>query len=185
MSQFVNSYNSQNGVNQQPISPGQNYPGNWGMSAPASQSSQHSQYVDQNPNQYQYALQQGWKPYSPQPQPRQIPVVGRWVESFDEIKPQEVQMDGNLYLFPQIDRQCIYARFWDNNGTLLTYRFLPEKNEPQQTCGTQDAADVNSFFQAIDARLDSLESKQTDILNALSTKTSPRTKATAAKEDEK
>lgn len=180
MSQFTNQYNSQNGMSAQPMSPGQNYPGNWG--APASQT---QQMPNSYPDQGQYAQQQGWKPYSPQPQPRQIPVVGRWVESFGEIKPQEVQMDGNLYLFPQLDRQCIYARFWDNNGNLLTYRFLPEKTEQTQTCGgAQDAADLNLFFQTVSDRFDTLEAKLTDLSSNLSVKANTRAK-TQPKEEEK
>lgn len=153
MSQFTNMYNGQNGMgasNQNTqYSPGQNYPGNWGP--PTNQPVQPST-VDPN----QAVFQQGWKPYVPQ---QSIPVLGRWVNNFDEIKPQEVKMDGNLYLFPQEDRECIYARFWDNDGNLRTYRFLPERieSQPQQPAFPDLTGQLNRIGNDIFGRIDELE----------------------------
>lgn len=188
MSQFTNAYNGQNGMSansqSMPIGPGQSYPGNWGLSMPGqSQQPMQTQMIDP----MQSAQQQGWKPYAPQQQ-RNIPVFGRWVDSFDEIKPQEVQMDGNLYLFPQSDRECIYARFWDNNGNLQTYRFLPEKiNPPQQSIQPQSSElgeRMDKVGNSIFARIDELERNLNELVQSLNqpVKPSPKTKASVKEE---
>lgn len=188
MSQFTNAYNGQNGMgsNSQsmPIGPGQNYPGNWGPPTNG-QNQPPIQIMDP----MQSAQQQGWKPYAPQPQPRVMPVFGRWVDSFDEIKPQEVQMDGNLYLFPQSDRQCIYARFWDNNGNLQTYRFFPEKIEPPQQSIQSHPSELSDQMDkvgnSIFARIDELEKNLNELVQSLNhpPKASPKAAKNAVKEE--
>lgn len=158
MSQFTNQYNTQNGrMMGVQMAPGQNYPGNWQPQM------DNQQYQPMQPN------TQGWKPYVDSTPARST--SGRWVDTFDEIKPQEVPMDGGMYFFPLNDCSCIYARFWDRDGQLRTYRFLPEKTDPPAaTASTPGLNDViNSyemFSAAITNRLDSFDKRLDDILAA-------------------
>lgn len=189
MSQFTNAYNGQNGMGSgpqsMPIGPGQNYPGNWG---PPTNGQNQQPMQAQMADPMQSAQQQGWKPYAPQQQ-RVVPVFGRWVDSFDEIKPQEVQMDGNLYLFPQSDRQCIYARFWDNNGNLQTYRFLPEKIEPPQQSIQPHPSELSDQMDkvgnSIFARIDELERNLNELVQSLNqpAKSTPKAAKNTVKEE--
>lgn len=137
MAQYVNGYNSQNGMmSRQPPAPPQPPP-NWD--------------------------QQNWRPYTPEPVPQTIPVNGRWVENANEIMPKEVPMDNQVYFFPQNDYKCIYAKVWSQDGRLMTFRFLPEKNETPVS--TQQASDeairntLTAFGSAIDQRLASFEER--------------------------
>lgn len=113
-----------------------------------------------------------WRPYEPEPQPQYIPLAGgRWVDTPDEIRPNEVPMDSQIYFFPQSDYKCIYAKIWTQDGRLMTYRFLPEENQPSAQPNPQSGTDTSlleqtlkSFGSAIDARLNALESRIGDIL---------------------
>lgn len=185
MPQFVNPYNSQNGMNLQPnrmvnsstqpmfgySQPAYDYGGGNYMSGNMG-SGQLAQPQSQ-PN------TQGWKTYSdPSQQQVQIqPIFGRWVNGFEEIKPQEVQMDGNWYIFPQEDRSCIYVRFWNNNGQLMTFRFLPEKVDTpvdQQSSISPEMNDILKGYEAISTnvsdRLASLEEKTAHIYDLITGK---------------
>lgn len=175
MSQFTNNYNGQNGMMMQqmpqPMPSGQNY------QQPMIQT---PVQMPQN-NVVQSAQQQGWKTFSPAPPPK--PVMGRWVTTFDDIKPQDVPMDGSVCLFPQEDYSCIYAMVWSNNGQIVPYRFLPEKNETQVN-QTAQAANVDDLIKAYEMmsdnvarRLDSFSRTLDDILAATQTKSTRNTKS--------
>lgn len=116
-------------------------------------------------------MQSGWRPYeAPPPAPMPIPVQGRWVTSPDEILPKEVPMDNQLYLFPQEDYQCIYGKIWTKNGQLMTFRFLPEKNETPATTQNQSpdiSQTLNGFANAIDQRLATFEQRMNEALRTL------------------
>lgn len=146
MAQFTNPFNTQNGM----------------MSSQSGMPRRDGTQTVQNWD------QQNWIPYTPEPLPQFVPVSGRWVENPNEIKPNEVPMDGGLYIFPQSDYQCIYAKVWTQDGRLMTYRFLPEKNEqrPQSQPSSDDLVKdtLNSFGSAIDQRLASFEQRINDIL---------------------
>lgn len=163
MSQFVNQYNTQNGMSN--MGPGQSYPGNW-QPDPMPQQRPNDRMIQQNV--IQSAQQQGWKTYSPAPQMPAL--VGRWVNTFDDIKPQDVPMDGSICFFPQSDYSCIYAMVWGNNGQIIPYRFVPEKNDIQQTQAPQ-SANIDDLLRGYEmvsnnvvSRLDSFEKKLNDIL---------------------
>ena len=164
MSQFTNNWNGQNGMmGQDQIQP-MGMPGNMPMQPVRGQ-------ISMQPN------VAGWKAYSPPPQPQIKPTNGRWVESYEDIMPREVPMDGSICFFPQEDCSCIYAKFWDNNGNLQSFRFLPEKNEPpvQQQTIPAEMNDIlkgyTSITENILNRLDSLDGQTKDILAAVQTKT--------------
>lgn len=63
---------------------------------------------------------------------------GRTINTVDEITPQEVPMDGGCSIFPLADASAIYMKVWGPDGKILTYKFLPEKIEPEETQTTQD-----------------------------------------------
>lgn len=90
------------------------------------------------PYQNPYASQQYGNPYMAMPQNQtvqysnnpmnnamntnrarpNIGLIGRAVNNENEIRPDEVPMDGNVAFFPQSDGSCIYAKYWNNNGLI-------------------------------------------------------------------
>lgn len=186
MPQFINPYNTQNGMANigQQNNPG--YQNSWMPDPIGGQTNtQGNQMMNQPMSQpIRQPNTQGWKSYSA---PTIKPTEGRWVDSFDEIMPQEVQMNGQMYLFPQNDWSCIYARYWNNNGELLTCRFLPEKIEqPIQ----QPSYDMNSIIKSYEQlgttmmdRLDVFSEKLDDIYSKLGQSGSNRSKKLNKEED--
>lgn len=135
MSQFTNSWNAQNGAmaNMSPMDM------NSGMGMPQNQMRGNNmanwEYNQQTQTQAAPPPNMnGWKTYSPDPPaPPVRRTDGYWVESFNDIKPKDVPMDGEMHFFPQSDSSCVYAKLWTNDGQLLSFRFLPEKVEtPKQ-----------------------------------------------------
>ena len=188
MSQFTNNWNGQNGMmnNTGPMQTA-GYPSsawmptgnpsggavNQNIGVPGSMVNQPSMPV---PN------TQGWKTYDA---PQIRPIAGRFVNSFEEIKPQEVPMDGGMYFFPSFDYSCIYAKYWDNNGQLMSFRFMPEKTDNQSVQQQQTMSiEMNDILKgyenismnvvdrldAIDKRDKHFENILTDILAAVQTK---------------
>lgn len=78
---------------------------------------------------------------------------GKVVLSHEDIKPNEVPMDGSISLFPLNDYSAIIAKQWDSNGLIQTVKYVPEQPpksvEPQQ----------NDISSAILERLDVIEKK--------------------------
>ena len=84
--------------------------------------------------------------------PAAIPVLhGRVVGSPQEIRPNEIPMDGTASLFPMADDSCIYAKAWGPDGMIQTIRYVPEK----PIDGTQPQ--TPSEFDQVIARLDKIE----------------------------
>lgn len=83
---------------------------------------------------------------------------GRIVAGLDEIVPNDVPRDGSIGLFPQRDYSCIFAKQWNNDGSISTIKFVPEpvqqEDVPVQQTGVSEIMD----------RLDQLDKK---IENAL------------------
>lgn len=131
-------YQNQNGMNQ-----GANYqPQGW-------QNPYQSQYPIYNPPQNQVRL-----PYdNAQSNPPVMQINGRVVSSNDEIKPNEVPMDGSISLFPISDYSAIYAKQWDKNGLLQMVKYIPE--HPVQSPATEQ----NDILSEIRQRLDNIEKK--------------------------
>ena len=105
-------------------------------------------YMQYNP--YMQAQQRGY-PYSQQPQyPQQMgqmnqpmqPAVlkGRAVTSYDEAKAAMIDLDGSIYIFPDINNRVIYTKQINLDGTasLNTYTLTPIQNSPPQEPGSND-----------------------------------------------
>lgn len=88
-----------------------------------------------------------------QQMPQQNPIVGRVVNSLNDVFPNDVPGDGTIALFPQSDYSVIYAKQWNTDGSISTIKFVPEV----QT----DPADVQSVsgitMDDINEKLDNIE----------------------------
>lgn len=140
--------------------------GGGGMQMPT-QMSQGYQYpngqiVYTQPQQTSYMGQQSQNQvqFPPQSQqttkPTAIPVNGRFVESLNEVAPNEVSMDGSVSLFPLRDCSRIYARAWTSNGTIQTVEYIPVINngDGQSSAQNDISAEILSRLEAIEKKLD-------------------------------
>lgn len=189
MPQFTNPYNSQNGMmtNTYPNmnSPVSAMPSNYWQSVGNGQT---GPMPNQNAQVMQQPNMQNWKTYSPGPHMPQF--IGRWVNTFDEITPQDVPMNGSMCFFPQLDGSCIYAMVWSNDGKIVPYRFVPEKNEQQSIPPVPaEMNDILKGYEAISTRvaerLDSVDKRLDDILAATQPKTTTRSKTEKVDKEEK
>lgn len=83
-----------------------------------------------SPNPYQTAYQ----PYVPQvpaiaPSIAQPTLSGHLVASHDDIRPNDVPMNGQAAYFPTNDGSVIYAKAWGPDGSIATVRYIPETAE--------------------------------------------------------
>lgn len=128
------------------------------------QPSQNYQPVYQVPQGYQNTYEQTSVQQNPRPQlpyannsqPNQthsLLLSGRTVNTVDEIKPNEVPMDGSISLFPLSDYSCIYAKQWGTDGLINTVKYIPDLNQAPKDSPAED------FNALILERLDSIEKK--------------------------
>lgn len=96
-----------------------------------------------------------------QPPPSVIP--GRLVNTPDEIRAQEIPMDGTLSLFPQRDLTCIHAYQWATDH-VETVRYVPEIRQQKGSGITQ--ADTDELKSALFDRLDKIEVTLTQLAAA-------------------
>ena len=90
----------------------------------------------------------------PQPMPQSYGVAGRLVASEQDIRPNDIPMDGSVSWFPQTDGGCIYAKQWMADGTIRTTKYIPYiAPEPQQFQPIQ-----NNDISSLEARVAKLES---------------------------
>lgn len=115
----------------------------------------------------QASRQQNWKLYSPRMYP---PVVGHWVDTFDDIAPEDVPMNGSMVFFPQSDFSCVYGMSWTDNGQIIPVRYLPERNEPQAPPLAQQSPNVGDLSKGFEMfashvvdKLDAFEKRLDDI----------------------
>lgn len=104
----------------------------------------------------------GFTPPTPQnfqnPVPNMQPpsIRGRLVQSVEEIRPNEVPMDGSVSYFPQSDLSCIYAKQWQPNGTIATQRYvldIPKQPDaqPEQNSMNEILEKLSNIQQRLDA----------------------------------
>lgn len=93
-----------------------------------------------------------------QPQNTTSVIPGRIVGMPDEIKAQEIPMDGTLALFPRRDLSCIYAYQWVTDH-VESVRYIPDVQQKQASSPAPVAAIIPDEFRSeIFNRLDKLES---------------------------
>lgn len=117
---------------------------------------------------------------SPQYTPPRLPVngifAGKTITNESEILPSDVPMDGTIALFPMQDYSRIFAKQWTRNGTIETVVYTPE-TVTQPIEQKEDEFDrFTQLSEHIDAKLD-------EVLNALSTKSAPKSKTVYRKSE--
>ena len=80
---------------------------------------------------------------------------GRIIANPEEIKLNEIPMDGTASLFPMNDDSCIYAKAWGQDGKIQTYRYIREDAEPVDK--------GSSEFSQVMTHLDKIEQNQNHI----------------------
>lgn len=82
----------------------------------------------------------------------------RVIKSPDEIKPDEIPMNGEISLFLQDDLNVIYGKRWTNKGTVDTLRFILENNDQNETEKSCDSSklpiNTDAFFEKISVMFD-------------------------------
>ncbi len=109
--------------------------------------------------------QQGWRNLTPSPQ-QVSPIRGKVVNSLNDITPQDVPMDGSPSFFPNADYTCVYMKVWDGNGTIKTFRFIPEleaSSTPDPKALPMNGV-INDLASSLNQRLDAFEKRMNDIL---------------------
>ena len=79
-------------------------------------------------------FQNTYQPYIPQvptvtPTVTQPTLTGHLVASPDEIKPNDIPMNGQAAYFPSNDGKVIYAKAWNTDGSIATVRYVAESAE--------------------------------------------------------
>lgn len=79
----------------------------------------------------------------------------RMISSPDEIKADEIPMNGSIRLFLQEDMNVIYGKRWTNNGVIENIRFVredqPDVSKPVET---QKEFDQNALYEGIANMID-------------------------------
>lgn len=92
---------------------------------------------------------------APTPIPNSMGITGlpgRVIKNPEEIKLNEIPMDGTASLFPMSDDTCIYAKAWGQDGTIQTLRYIREDAEPQEK-GPSEFAQVMTRLDKIEQML--------------------------------
>lgn len=170
--QFTNPYNTQNGMNPSGMGPN---PYNGNPMGPMSNNQPGNAPIIQQPM-TQTTIPNDWRPYSPGPT---LPAFnGKWVRSFEDIRPNDVPPDGSFAFFPQEDKSCIYALVLNIDGRINSFRFIPEKieTEPpvQQNVSDPIKEFLTGFSSSINERISSLDNRIGDILDRLPVTEEPK-----------
>lgn len=78
---------------------------------------------------------------------------GKFVSSEEDIRPNEVPMDGSVGVFFANDYSKIYAKQWNAKGTIDTVVYIPEVIDAE----VKDISDANGPLNQILERLDAIE----------------------------
>lgn len=80
----------------------------------------------------------------------QIPsLFGRMINDISEVTPQEVPMNGAVSFFPTNDYTAVFAKCWSPDGTIQTFKFIPEQQTPPEP--------QEDPFKKLNDRLDKIE----------------------------
>lgn len=104
------------------------------------------QFYNTQPQNNQLYYNQQQKPVQ-----QQNNLAGRVISNIQDVKPNEITMDGSVCIFPMNDLSCIFTKAWGSDGSIHTVRFVPE--QPVNTMSPQ----TDSEFSQIMNRLDNIE----------------------------
>lgn len=93
-----------------------------------------------------------------QPMTQPAPFVGRFIDSLDEIVPNEVPMDGRAAYFPTKNLEEIYFKAWKSDGQVKTLRYVLDPTFNSTPPPPQTEISMTSLL----ARIDDLEKKLAD-----------------------
>lgn len=121
---------------------------------------------NQNQNGNQPQNNQNNQPVQQPQQTESMDPAVRIIKSPDEIKADEIPMNGSLRLFLQEDMKVIHGKHWTNNGVIENIRFVredePEK-EVKNPVVTDSFIDMNDLVmrisQMVDAKLDDFKAQ--------------------------
>lgn len=91
----------------------------------------------------------GMQPY----QSAKAILPGRVITSMQEMRPQDVPMDGSPAVFPTNDGQYVYLKFWDQDCNCQTIRYVRDNSTIQKQEKPKDP------MQLIMERLDEIEKR--------------------------
>lgn len=96
-------------------------------------------------------------------QPAQkIQIPARFMESLDEIKPNEVPSDGTMSIFMQTDCKAIYAKQLNGKGTIDTIKYVPETQPVEET---EQSVTIDERLNKMESLMDERFSKIEKMLN--------------------
>lgn len=126
---------------------------------------EYSRYSDRTMDERPYPSLARYSNGQPQQNtPSAIP--GRIVEMPEEIKAQEIPMDGTLALFPRRDLSCIYAYQWVTDH-VESVRYIPDvQQKPAAPSGPVAAIIPDEFRAEIFNRLDKIDSLVSGIVQS-------------------
>lgn len=124
---------------------------------PWGRTSEYDRYSDRTMDNRPYPSLSRYSNTQPQQNAPSV-IPGRIVDMPDEIKAQEIPMDGTLALFPRRDLSCIYAYQWVTDH-VESVRYIPDvQQKPASPAGPVAAIIPDEFRAEIFGRLDKLES---------------------------
>lgn len=132
------------------------WPGMYPQMSPMNYPGYPQQQASLQQSQFPNKAQQYQQPLYQAPQPQQTPPInGRIVNSIDEVAPNEIAMDGTVSFFPTRDYACVYAKAWNRNGNIDTFKYVLERTGPE----VDDKSSEPDPYTLILQRLDSIEEK--------------------------
>ena len=81
---------------------------------------------------------------------------GRFIRDISEVTPQEVPMNGSPSVFPVSDASAIYVKSWDNNGNIVTVRYVREEPKTQELTGQLEPT-IDTTLANMQEQLDRIE----------------------------
>ena len=137
------------------------------------------QYQQMQQPVYQNPVQQ-----APTQQQASVPqLIGRTVNSVDEITANDVPMNYPYAIFPKNDLSEVYLKSWTPNGTIQTITFKPEINTTPNNTNRQESANTKAT-EEIMRRFDELSDQIKEIGNSIPKPTAKTRSATSKKDGE-
>lgn len=79
-----------------------------------------------------------------QGQPGRSVIPGRTVSNVKEITIEDVPRDGSMGIFPKNDGNCIWVKYWTDDGNIRTMKFVPSEEEDESNASETDQTSSNS-----------------------------------------